>query len=91
METIFCDKAKANTDVRNYNAQYLREHGFIYSGAMSRSGEMYIAEQKTQAKLVFGLRCNIGGKNCKYFSLTRTFKTAEEARTFFKNLQLKQS
>lgn len=50
-----------------------------------------MVEKKNKVQLVFGERANISGKRgTKYFSLSRDFTSADEAKAFFKTLNLKQ-
>ena len=88
MTILFNDNAKANTSARVRNIQILESNGFKESGAVSRSGEMYMVELKTKVQLVFGVRCNVAGKRNKYFSLKKDFTSAKEAIAFFKKLKL---
>lgn len=87
MNIIFSDNAKSNTDVRKENIEILKNNGFIEGGLSCRSGEMHTRELKTKVQLVFGMRCNIGGKRNKYFSLAKDFENKGFAERYFNNLK----
>jgi len=70
------------------NISVLKENGFIEGGLNCRSGEMYFTEKKTKFQLVFGMRYNIGGKQRKYFSLSKDFESQENAILFFNELRV---
>jgi len=89
MTTLFFDNSKANSIIRNINISVLKEHGFLEGGAYCTSGNLYISELRTMAKLVFGIRCNVSGKRQKYFSLAKNYKTKEDAIKDFKIIKLR--
>ena len=88
MSTLFNDGFRSNDPKREQNIQTLLKNGFTQSGAKSTSGALEIQEQKTQTKLVFGKRSNIGGSGSnKYFSLSKVFKNKTEAMQYFNKIK----
>ena len=89
--TIFYDNSLANSATRQKNVSTLIAAGFIRGGLKSCSGKLVIVEKKTKVSLIFGERSNISGKGAnKYFSLSKDFATAEEAKAYAKSLELEQ-
>jgi len=88
MKTLFNDLSRKNSAIRNNNIAFLKENGFTEGGLNSRSGELYFNQQKNKCQLIFGMRYNIGGKQRKYFSLSKDFNTQELAISFFNELRL---
>jgi hypothetical protein len=89
MKTLFySDNVKSNSLLREFNIETLKEAGFIEGGLQSRSGEMYLGKLKTKYQIVFGMRCNIGGKQRKYFSLSKDYATELEAKEEFNELKM---
>ena len=86
---IFDDKSKANTEIRKQNIKTLRGLKFYEGGTESQSGKMYLIEMKTKTSIRFGMSCNIGGKQRKYFTLQKDFKNKEEAESFFSSIKEK--
>jgi len=88
---LFSDNTTSNSALRTENIASLLAAGFKRGGLQCRSGELQLVEKTTKTQLVFGERANVGGKGGnKYFSLSRDFASAQEAREFYYTLNLKQ-
>jgi len=86
---LFSDNTTSTSTIRTENIAILIASGFKRGGLQCRSGELQLVEKTTKAQLVFGERSNIGGKGGnKYFSLSRDFSSADEAKRFFSTITL---